>query len=117
MPSGIYPREIKPARQRIMEGIHISASGCWEWQRRVLKNGYGVIAIGQHSKGERKNAYAHRLAYEVFVGPIPERLDLDHLCRNRKCCNPEHLEPVTRRENILRGIGPQVLGMLNSSKT
>jgi hypothetical protein len=61
--------------------------------------------------GERNNGYgmlyrhisAHRLSYELLVGPVPEGLVLDHLCRNRACCRPDHLEPVSRGENVLRG--------------
>lgn len=61
--------------------------------------GYG----GFHVDGVRY--LAHRWSYEHFVGPIPDGLELDHLCRNRGCANPAHLEPVTRRENALRGPG------------
>lgn len=61
--------------------------------------------------------YAHRLSYELHKGEIPEGLEIDHLCRNRWCVNPDHLEAVTRRENIMRGDGPKKLGELNSKKT
>jgi hypothetical protein len=79
-----------------------------------MKNGYGTAYVegptrkgkqhGVHRKGG-KNVLAHRLSYETFVGPIPIDKQLDHLCRNRLCVNPCHLEPVTQRENILRGEG------------
>lgn len=71
-------------------------TGCWVWQRYRDRNGYGR----KHSKGTM--CWAHRVYYEQFVGPIPEGLDLDHLCSNPPCVNPEHLEPVTRAENTRR---------------
>ena len=72
---------------------------CWEWLAGKNK-GYGSLARGPAGAGL---ASAHRFAYEHFIGPVPAGLDLDHLCRNRGCCNPLHLEPVTRRENFRRG--------------
>ena len=71
--------------------------GCWEFQGKRLVRGYGQIWHDGHFH------YLHRVSYEHFVGPIPTGLDIDHLCRNRKCLRPDHLEPVTRRENIQRG--------------
>lgn len=68
---------------------------CWVWTGAISSEGYGRCG----------SAYAHRWSYEVFVGPIPEGLQIDHLCRVRKCVNPAHLEPVTQRENLLRGDG------------
>ena len=72
---------------------------CWEWDHPDV-HGYGVIWWHQRSMK------AHRLAYELLVGPIPGGLTLDHLCRNTTCVNPDHLEPVTLRVNILRGESP-----------
>lgn len=75
-------------------------SECWEWTGKQYPNGYG-----QHRPNRRLKAFmAHRVVYELLVGPIPQGLDLDHLCRNRLCVNPEHLEPVTRSVNIRRGV-------------
>lgn len=71
--------------------------GCWEWTGSRRPDGYGQIHVGG------KNRRAHRVVYELMVGPIPEGLTIDHLCRNRACCRPDHLEPVTRAENTRRG--------------
>lgn len=71
---------------------------CWEWIGTRYGNGYGQAAIGD---GGRINQ-AHRVVYEALVGPIPEGLELDHLCRNPSCVNPDHLEPVTHAENMRR---------------
>ena len=75
----------------------VTESGCWLWLGELNRNGYGRLSVG----GRR--AMAHRLAYELLVGPIAPGLVLDHLCRVRCCCNPAHLEPVTVRENTHRG--------------
>lgn len=69
-------------------------TGCWLWLGSLDRGGYGKLASG---------AIAHRVVYEQHKGPIPEGRQLDHLCRQRSCVNPDHLEPVTRRENVIRG--------------
>lgn len=65
-----------------------------------MRNGYGHLRVGGRGEGM---ICVHRFAYELLVGPIPAGLTLDHLCRNRACVNPTHLEPVTCRDNLLRG--------------
>jgi hypothetical protein len=72
-------------------------AGCWIWQRALDRSGYGGFRAGD------RIYRAHRYGYELMVGPIPEGLQIDHLCRVRACVNPAHLEPVTSRENSLRG--------------
>lgn len=79
-------------------------SGCVLWLGHVNGNGYGQISVGK-----RRKLAAHRAAYEHRFGSVPEGHVLDHLCRVRSCINPEHLEAVTTRENILRGISPSAL--------
>lgn len=90
----------KPLEQRFFAKVRFT-SECWEWTGAVNSYGYGVIWIAAPDT----KALAHRLAYEHLVGPIPEGLTLDHLCRNRRCVRPDHLEPVTSRTNVLRGEG------------
>jgi len=74
----------------------IRTEACWIWTAADSGDGYGIFTINS------KNRRAHRLAYELTVGPIPEGMSLDHLCRVRNCINPEHLEPVTVAENNRR---------------
>jgi hypothetical protein len=100
---------------RFLEKIVLADSGCWEWIGRRTKNGYGRYYIGT-SRLDQRYASAHRWAYELLAGPIPNGMDLVHLCRVRHCVNPAHLEPVTRAENISRGFGPSLLAQVNAAK-
>ncbi len=76
---------------------------CWLYKGFVDKLGYGRIRVGDHPT---RAIGVHRAAYELLVGPIPEGLTLDHLCRKPSCVNPAHLEAVTVRVNTMRGMGP-----------
>ena len=76
--------------------------GCMLWTASLGSDGYGLFGI-KTGAGKWCRVGAHRLSYQHFIGPIPQGLELDHLCRNRKCVNPIHLEAVTHRVNIFRG--------------
>lgn len=88
---------VKNLPERIESKIGRSNGDCWLWLSAFTKSGYGTI--WWNGKSRR----AHRVIYELLVGPISEGMQLDHLCRNRSCVNPSHLEPVTNLENIRRG--------------
>lgn len=89
---------------------HVDKSGdCWEWTGGRAGGGYGRF----HIAGVQRQA--HRLAYEDAKGAVPADLDMDHLCRNRGCVNPDHLEPVTRQINLLRS--PITITAINAAKT
>ncbi len=83
--------------EHAMWGRFTIGDGCWKWTGYLVR-GYGAVHLDGHLK------YVHRVIYELLVGPIPQGLELDHLCRNPTCVNPDHLEAVTHRENVLRGM-------------
>lgn len=87
---------------------------CWVWKKSLNINGYGRIRVGGRWGRDHQ---AHRVTYELFVGPIPDDLQIDHLCRVRACCNPPHLEPVTARENGRRGLAGTNLALWQAAKT
>ncbi len=85
-------------RERLAAKIPDDRSGCWEWTGSRTSKGYGLMRTGP---GQRD--YVHRISYRLNVGDIPEGAELDHLCRNPPCFNPEHLEAVSPRTNFIRG--------------
>ena len=84
-------------------------SGCWIWMGTIISRGYGACTV----KG--KKLYVHRYVYALVRGEFDQSLSIDHLCRNTRCCNPDHLEPVPIRVNILRS--PRGASAVNARKT
>lgn len=101
-----------PVKDRILAAVDIDSNGCWIWQKNRNHKGYGQLCV--RIDGASYYRKAHRMSFEAFVGAIPEGLEIDHLCRVRSCVNPAHLEPVTSRENTMRGEGPAAV---NAAKT
>jgi len=93
---------------RFLAKLSKDGGGCWLWTAAANAAGYGVMRV------RMRMLRAHRVSYELHVGTIPDGLMLDHLCRNTLCVNPAHLEPVTQRENVMRGRG---ICPLNAAKT
>ena len=107
-----------PPLERALRYIDMT-SDCWVWTGQIDTKGYGVIRVGSVYDGSRRKVRAHRLVYEEVVGEIPEGMTLDHLCHNedvgciggtrcphRRCVNPDHLEPTTSVDNLLRARTP-----------
>ena len=93
-----------PVEERFFRHVN-KTDTCWLWTGYIdPTTRYGKYRVCLRQKS--KTYYSHRLAYELFKGVIPVGLQIDHLCRNRACVNPDHLEPVTQQVNILRGDSP-----------
>jgi HNH endonuclease len=92
------PRTSPTFALRVLAAIDFDGD-CWQWTK-ATQDGYGVVGRGARGSGTMQ---AHRAVWEMLVGQIADGLQLDHLCRNRACCNPDHLEPVTAEENKRRG--------------
>jgi len=89
-----YERTMQKRTAQIRQRSKVVESGCWEWQGALTPDGYGHVAWLDISQ------LAHRCSYTLLVGPIPEGLQIDHMCRNRKCVNPDHLQAVTAELNL-----------------
>jgi hypothetical protein len=100
----------KDIKTRFMEKVEKTKT-CWLWKAGSA-GGYGRFWVGTRKEG--RTALAHRIGYEIFKGPVPDEMTLDHICRNRLCVNPMHLEPVPAVENVMRGISDPAL---NAKKT
>ncbi|MGE3795896.1 MAG: HNH endonuclease signature motif containing protein [Dehalococcoidia bacterium] len=85
-----------------MNKVAAADDGCWLWTGARSKGGYGRFSVGSRADGTYRLGLAHRVAYELFVGAIPDGLHIDHLCRVTACVNPQHLEAVTSTENRRR---------------
>lgn len=101
---GLRGPKVRPVMERILMRTEIVDMGhltpCWIWGGYTGNGGYGQVLVDS----SRRKGNVHRVAYEHIIGPVPKGLLLDHLCRVPACLNPDHLEPVTCRENIRRGI-------------
>lgn len=92
-----------------------ASTGCWLWTGPLFKHGYGRLCCNKARGRRRGTEFAHRIAYEALIGPVPPGLELDHFrCDRRSCVNPAHLRPVTHRENVLRG---RTFTSANAAKT
>jgi len=89
-------RNCKSPIDRFISKIIISPNNCWEWQGSKTKEGYGRFAL------DKIMIMAHRFSYEYHVRYIPENLEIDHICKNKSCVNPSHLEAVTHKVNVSR---------------
>lgn len=102
-------RQTKSTEDRFWAKVEAIPSGCWEWRAARDPLGYGVFRGGRSVLVK-----AYRFSYELLCGPVPGGLQIDHLCRNPSCVNPSHMEVVTARVNVLRGVGPAAM---NAAKT
>ena len=105
--TGSVRRRVLSAEERLLANRQVAPNGCWRWMGTINAQGYGHLSFN----GERTSP--HRLAYLVWVGPIPDGSEVDHVaargCRHRDCFRPDHLEAVTHAENVRRGTGPSAI--------
>ena len=107
MPKGVFaaltpadipvPVKVRFVRNAMAASNFVADADCWEWPKSCGSHGYGQVGWG--GKDARRLVLAHRMSYLIFLGPIPEGMTVDHLCRNRRCINPAHLRLLTNLEN------------------
>lgn len=95
---------VRPIEERFLDNVEKSPSGCILWVGPKTTRDYGVLGVSL-GHGKKRDVRAHRLAYELFVGPIPSGCEIDHLCRIHSCVSILHLEAVSHKVNVLRGTG------------
>lgn len=106
-------RPFTPILERMLPKIDFDGP-CWLWKGSLTHSGYGQVGRGGKRGG---NVYTHRAMWECLVGPIPPGMQVDHLCKQPACCNPDHLEPVTPKENTRRSAAGHITGARNRAKT
>ena len=118
-------RQARPPTERFLEKIEM-VDGCAQWTGAVQGRGYGTFRVARQTGGPMKTVLAHRFAYETFIGPVPDGLELDHICRNRRCVGvdqtgqplvPAHIEAVTHSVNVMRGATPGKTRARQGAKT
>jgi hypothetical protein len=97
-------KPVSDVRVRFSKRFAVRPGGCWEWTARVEPNGYAKFMVKEG--GKWRSIWAHIVSYTIFRGEVPTGLQLDHICRNRSCVNPEHLRAVTQKVNILSSESP-----------
>lgn len=110
MPDGQSFRDVLSPRQveRFWRSVDQTPGACWAWRGGIVKGGYGRF-VARSAAWKPDGHRAHRVAWELLRGPVPAGLQLDHVCRNRLCVNPDHLEIVTNKVNVLRGVSPAAI--------
>lgn len=108
-----YNSDLERFMTKIQEQDHGYTTPCMQWTAGTFNSGYGDFGMWLGDPPKVYSVRAHKWLYEQLIGPVPQGMELDHKCRNKLCCNPDHLEPVTHRENSSRG----TQGILKSGRT
>lgn len=93
----VDPAEFNRVERLRNTKVLIDENGCWLWLGAVTKDGYGTVA---DRRGTKNSTTAHRLFYRTYIGPIPTGESIHHICNTRRCVNPDHMQPISQRENV-----------------